>query len=315
MTKKNQKIILIALMVLLILSLTACKSEKVSVMINDMNTQTIVEVPVGCTVEQALKEAEILLSDKDEISLSSDTVLKANDEITVSRYSQVKLNHDGEIKTISVVGGTVAQAIQKSGIKLAQNEVVNYDNDVFLTDGMEIVITKCINVSLTVDGKTEKFLVKPCKVKDFLTEKNIKIGKKDIVIPELKTMMNNDTQLTVKRVTTKTITETQNIKYETVYKTSSSMAAGTSKTTQKGKNGRKTVKYIVTYIDGKESERNILSETVIEEPVPEIIVRSSKKKENKKTIVSKQSVPDCDGSGHGYYVITWSDGSVTYEEY
>lgn len=39
------------------------------------------------------------------------------------------------------------------------------------------------------------------------------------------------------------------------------------------------------------------------------------KKSAKKTIVSKQSVPDCDGSGHGYYVITWSDGSVTYEEY
>lgn len=289
-----------------------------SVTINDMNTQTIVEIPVGSTVEQAVKEAEIFISDKDKITPSADTVLKANEEITVSRYAQVKLNYKGKDQTISIVGGTVSQAIEKAGIKLAENEIVNYDNDVFLTDGMEIVITKCISVSLTVDGKTEKFLVKPCKVKDFLTEKNIKIGKKDIVIPELNTMMNNDTQLIVKRVTTKTVTETQDIKCETVYKTSSSMPAGTSKTSQKGKNGRKNVKYTVTYIDGKEDERKIISETVIEKPTPEIIVRSSKKKENKnggKTVVSKQKVPDCDGSGHGYYVITWSDGSVTYEEY
>ena len=34
-----------------------------------------------------------------------------------------------------------------------------------------------------------------------------------------------------------------------------------------------------------------------------------------KTVVSKQAVYDCDGSGHGYYVIKWSDGTETYEEF
>ena len=31
--------------------------------------------------------------------------------------------------------------------------------------------------------------------------------------------------------------------------------------------------------------------------------------------VSRQKFDDCDGSGHGYYEITYSDGSVAYEEY
>ncbi|MDO4277099.1 MAG: hypothetical protein Q4D16_25850 [Eubacteriales bacterium] len=31
--------------------------------------------------------------------------------------------------------------------------------------------------------------------------------------------------------------------------------------------------------------------------------------------VSRQQFDDCDGSGHGYYEITYSDGSVAYEEY
>lgn len=34
-----------------------------------------------------------------------------------------------------------------------------------------------------------------------------------------------------------------------------------------------------------------------------------------KSIVSKTKVPNCSGDGHGYYEITWSDGSVTTEEY
>ncbi|MCC8051337.1 MAG: SH3 domain-containing protein [Clostridiales bacterium] len=32
-------------------------------------------------------------------------------------------------------------------------------------------------------------------------------------------------------------------------------------------------------------------------------------------IVSREAVYDCDGSGHGYYIITHSDGSVTYEDF
>lgn len=31
--------------------------------------------------------------------------------------------------------------------------------------------------------------------------------------------------------------------------------------------------------------------------------------------VSRQAFDDCDGSGHGYYEITYSDGSVRTEEY
>ena len=34
-----------------------------------------------------------------------------------------------------------------------------------------------------------------------------------------------------------------------------------------------------------------------------------------KTVVSRQKVDDCDGSGHGFYIITYSDGSVEYQDY
>lgn len=40
-----------------------------------------------------------------------------------------------------------------------------------------------------------------------------------------------------------------------------------------------------------------------------------KKKSSGKTVVSRQAYDDCDGSGHGYYEIVYSDGSVAYEDY
>ena len=34
-----------------------------------------------------------------------------------------------------------------------------------------------------------------------------------------------------------------------------------------------------------------------------------------RTVVGRQAVDDCDGSGHGYYIISYSDGTTEYEDY
>jgi len=90
------------------------------------------------------------------------------------------------------------------------------------------------------------------------------------------------------------------------------------------------ITYEVVYVNGKVEKKTAVAEKVVKEPVAQVIIEGTKEKEapkpqppkpsnaNKKDepyIVSKQKVPDCDGSGHGYYVITWSDGKVEYEDY
>lgn len=319
MIRKLYKIIPLLLTALFVLScFTACKAETKSIKINDMNVQTIVEMPSSSTVEQAIDEAEIQLSEKDNVTPALNTSLNSVDEINLYRYAEVSVNHNGDVKKLSLLGGKVADAIDKAGIKLKKNEVVNFNVDAYLTDGMEIIITECVNVHFTVDGNTEDILTPSCTVKEFLDNQGVTVGKDDIVTKPLKTVIDSDMELAVKRVTFKTITETEDIKYETVYKTSSSMKEGTSKVSKKGKNGQKTVKYRITYIDGKESERKSLEEKVITEPVDEIVIRGPKKKapsNGGKKIKSKQKVENCNGDGHGYYIVTWSDGSVTYQEY
>lgn len=44
-------------------------------------------------------------------------------------------------------------------------------------------------------------------------------------------------------------------------------------------------------------------------------VRAQPEKNSWKKVVSRQAYDDCDGSGHGYYEIVYSDGSVVYENY
>ena len=45
-------------------------------------------------------------------------------------------------------------------------------------------------------------------------------------------------------------------------------------------------------------------------------MKETKKPEDKETrIISKEKIYDCDGSGHGYYFIKWSDGTEEYKDF
>lgn len=70
--------------------------------------------------------------------------------------------------------------------------------------------------------------------------------------------------------------KTQTLPFETIKKNSSSLAKGTSKTYQNGKNGKKTITELVTYIDGKESYTTVISEKITKTPVNKIILVGTK---------------------------------------
>ena len=95
-----------------------------------------------------------------------------------------------------------------------------------------------------------------------------------------------------------------------------------SSVSQEGSDGEKELTYDVTYVDGRESSRKLVSEKVTKEPVNEVITRGTKQRVadsqetgSGRTVVSKQKNYDCDGSGHGWYTITYSDGTVEYEDF
>lgn len=82
----------------------------------------------------------------------------------------------------------------------------------------------------------------------------------------------------------------------------------------------KTVTYEVTYVDGKETTRTVVSEKIVKNAVDAIVVYGTKKAAASsggggKSVASRVRVEDCDGSGHGYYIVTYTDGSVSYVDF
>lgn len=257
----------------------------------------------------------------------------------------IVIKNGSDEKTVELVGGTVEDAVKKAGFKLDDSVSCDADKASYLKDGMTITLTNSIEVSLTVDGKTTKCKTQAETVKAFLEEQKVNLGKDDEVSPKLDEKIKEGSKVVVKRVEYKTKTEKVSVDYKTEEQESNSLASGETQVTQEGVKGEKTVTYKVKYVDGKEKSKEKVSEKVTKEPVNKIVTvgtavqssaveaphqsqqtqQSQKPQQSSsaqssqasqgKTVVSKQAVYDCDGSGHGYYVIKWSDGTETYENF
>lgn len=334
---------------------SACAGKDITVTINDSGTKTDVEVKTGITVSEAIDKAGIELGEKDETEPPKDeTINEDTTEITIKRYAKVTVVKGKDKKEVELVGGTVEEAVKKAGFTLAETDKLSADKNAYLKDGMTITITEAIKVTIAVDGKTNTVSTNATDVKGLIEEQKIKIGKDDVMSEKLDAPLKNGMKITIKRVTFKDEKKTESIDYETEKKYSDSMDEGSSQVEQKGEKGEKEVVYTVKYVDGKEVSREKKSEKITKQPVKEIITygtkevaaqedndsdnntgsnnnntnnnsgsSSSASQESKssessgggKTVVSKTPVYDCDGSGHGYYKIVYSDGSKGIEEF
>ncbi|MGH3715496.1 MAG: G5 domain-containing protein [Micromonosporaceae bacterium] len=96
------------------------------------------------------------------------------------------------------------------------------------------------------------------------------------------------------------VTETSPISYGTRKVNDSAMSKGTYKVRTKGVAGVKTLTYEVTYVDGVETEKRLVRETVTRAPVTEVIAVGTK-------VAPKPVAPKCDPNYSGGCVPIASD--------
>lgn len=305
-----------------LLFLSACGlGKQIDVKILDQYIETQLKVTEGKTVQNILDEAEIVLGKKDIVTPKLHTTIDADHtQIEISRYAAANVIDDGKSSKVSMTGATVEEALDQTGIKLGKHDYMNHSPKAYLVDGMDVTIVRRVEVTLKADGEKKKVITAAKTVGELFAEQGIKVGKKDRVSPKLSQKIKEGSKIIVKRVTSKEKTETQPIAYSVQTKKSSSMYAGTSKVTRAGKNGKKKVTYRLIYVDGKEESRKVIREEVIEKPVDQIVTQGTKQKPSNKSsggkgIVSKQKIYDCDGSGHGYYIIKYANGKVEYKDF
>lgn len=335
MTKKKyfrKTVFSISLAGLMLFMIAGC-GEEYTITINDTGNVTEVTASSREKIETVLTDAGITVGEQDEVSPALTERITEPVSIDIKRYAAVTvIDAKGEEHKVECLGGTVADAVKAAGITLGDGQILDTDADTYLSDGMTITVIQQASVTLTADGEVNTVFTDADTVGLFLAEQGIEVGENDRLTPAADAAIENGMEITLLRVEIKEETETEAIAYSSETQKSDSLESGKTQTKQAGVDGEKQITYSVTYVDGVEESREAISETVTKEPVTEIIIKGTKKavqstkkntssgsSSNKssggKTVVSEQYYDDCDGSGHGVKVITYSDGTTANVEY
>lgn len=243
------------------------------VVINDNGKEYTVTTEETQPIE-ILNEANITLGANDKLNIAGFTAGEGG-IIVVDRLNTVYIKYDEIITDYNVYADTVAEVFAEIGIS-TENCQIDYSLSAPVENGMIINVAGAKTVILNADSTSSTISAIGSTVADVISFAGISLDGDDYVEPALDTAIEDGMEITVYRVTVKTETRKETIKFSTETKQNSDMDTGTSEIEVAGQNGEKQVEYRVTYINGREASKEELSSTVTKEPVTEVKVVGTK---------------------------------------
>lgn len=243
------------------------------VVINDNGKEYTVTTEETQPIE-ILNEANITLGANDKLNIAGFTAGEGG-IIVVDRLNTVYIKYDEIITAYNVYADTVAEAFSEIGVN-TENCQIDYSPSARVENGMIINVAGAKTVILNADSTSSSISAIGSTVADVISLAGISLDGDDYVEPSLDTAIEDGMEITVYRVTVKTETRKETIKFSTETKQNSDMDTGTSEIEVAGQNGEKQVEYKVTYINGREASKEELSSTVTKEPVTEVKVVGTK---------------------------------------
>lgn len=254
----------------------ASKSKTVSLSI-DGQVQTV--HTFGSTVADALEAKKIQVGERDLVAPALDAKLQDGQEIAVQYGRQLTVNQDGTKKSFWTTADSVNEALTDLGLR--------YDGALLSTsrsapigrEGLALEVRTPKTVQFVRQGKVVAVKSMAMTVGEALKGARVGYDRDDRVTPAVTTPLKPGVnRITVVRVDVRKVTKTESIAFEKVETKSAQLLEGETKTTVEGTAGKKTVDYVLTYVDGKLVSTKKLASKVVSEPVDEKVTIGTKPK-------------------------------------
>lgn len=212
---------------------------------------------------------------------NGDVIVGTNKDFNMSfeviKANTITINNCGEEQTISLAKGTVEEALNRTGITLAENQSVTPSLNTVITGDMNIYVYNSKNIKLTTNGTEMTVKAPEGTVENALNILGYEITDDDILNVDKNAQIEDDMKITLKKVTYVDEKSTKKISYKTVEKDSDDIMTGESEVSQKGVDGEKEVTKRCKYIDGKYDSTKVIDEKVTKEPVDKIVLNGTKR--------------------------------------
>ena len=184
----------------------------------------------------------------------------------------VNLEIDGEQIVLRTFSTTVGDLLEEQGITIEEKDHVTPPVDTRLMKKADISVSKATKLTILTDGLEISAATRNHQVTDVLSEYLISLAPLDEVSPELETWIEPGMTIQVVRVTTEDITCEVPVGYSIKRNYTLDLPSGTNRVTREGREGTAQQLWQVTFRDGVEVFRQMVSQEVLVKPVDQVLL-------------------------------------------
>jgi len=305
--------VLVAAVVTALLATTvgyAAMSKNVTLSVDGESDQV---QTLGGTVSDVLEAEGIEVGERDVVAPGLDTKVNDGTRIAVRYARELQVTVDGEEKSYWVTATDVSSALEQLGLRYAGAELSVSRSAEISREGLDLEVVTPKKITLK-DGarKARTVNVPALTVSDALEDLDIELGKHDEVKPGAKSDLEEGDKVVVTRVRVVTKKVTEDVDFDTIEKSDSSMTEGDTKVVRAGRDGSREVVYRLRFENGDVVVRKELSSKTLSEPRDAIVRVGTKAEAPAANFASGSTVWDqlaqCESggnwainTGNGYY--------------
>ena len=183
----------------------------------------------------------------------------------------VMVNINSTPQIISTNAETVGDLLHELDLTITKDDYMDKKRDEPLTEGMKIWIRLSVPITIVADGTTYTFESQPITVEDALSQYGIVVGENDVLSQPLLSYIYEETTIEVDRIDVRIETVDEYIEQPETEVEYAYLAAGVRATITEGSPGIDRNTYEVTYSDGEEINRVLLSTERVREPEERVV--------------------------------------------
>jgi len=220
------------------------------------------------TVADVLANNGISLGERDLVYPAVTDSVADGQTITVEYSKQVRLIVDGAPVSFYTTATNLDAALAGfQNHELAGSKLSLSRSTVLPRTGLAVTVTTPKVVQLKVAGKKQEVTTTAATVAGLLAERGITVDSDDRLKPAATTKVSEDLAVVVDRVEVTTKKKTVTLDFDTTTKKDSSMWSGESRLVRSGSQGKAKRTYEITTVNGKQTKKKVVDETIITKPV------------------------------------------------
>ena len=196
-------------------------------------------------------------------------VLSMTALLTQTAFATTYVINDGErVVTYTTFATDPAEVLGQAGVPLEEY-------DTYTTEAVDgeatITVNRARRITLRYHGETTAVSSQGETVGQLLQRLGLELTEADVLSHSPEEQVFDGMVLTVDRIVTRRETFSATVPHEIQYRTDEILPLGTETILTEGADGELLRTADVTYVNGRETSRSILSETVLRQPVTEIV--------------------------------------------